>query len=60
MGRQAGLVQDKLLLTLTYPVVQVAWALMVAHEVPKPVLSTSPAPEACHDHRPEPHHRAGA
>ena len=26
--------KDKLLLTLAYLVVQVAWALMVAHEVP--------------------------
>lgn len=26
--------KEKLLLTLAYPVVQVAWALMVAHEVP--------------------------
>ena len=30
--------RDKLLLTLTYPVVQVAWALMVAHEVPNAAI----------------------
>ena len=34
-GRQ-NTAKDKLLLTLAYPVVQVAWALMVAHEVPNP------------------------